>query len=157
QYAAPVGERDPRKRLAHVHAFVRQARQEPALDLLGRLAPLMARLPAAALGLIGARLAAVQDAQISNVPGFNQPMYVAGAQVLHNWGFGPAPGCAMMIGMTTYNGVCSIGVTSDRAAVIEPELLADCLRQGLQEMIALGSPPAPRTTATARKKPRKKA
>jgi hypothetical protein len=67
-----------------------------------------------------------------------------------------------MIAMISHNGRCCIGINSDRAAVTEPELLIECLREGLDEVLALAkaaaSPrpaPAPkRTAAGARKRPR---
>ena len=44
--------------------------------------------------------------------------------------------------MMSHNGRCCIGINSDRAAVTEPELLVQCLRQGLDEVLALGKPDA---------------
>jgi len=152
-YAAPVAEPDPLARIAHVRQFVRQARQEPALDIVLRLSPLMARMPGAVLGALAGRMTKTQDAQISNVPGFSQTMYLAGAKVLQIWPLGPAPGCAVMIGMLTYDGTCGIGLTSDRAAVTEPELLAQCLLEGLNEVIALASvQPDPARNVPARRR-----
>ncbi len=157
QYAAPIAERDPVKRVAHVREFVRCARAEPALDVVPRLSPLLVRLPGAALGMLSAHMIGLQDAQISNVQGWKEPVYIGGAEVLHFWPFGPAPGCAIMIVMLSYNGCCSIGITSDVAAVTEPELLVACLREGLEEILALAKPPAAAPTAPpappARRKP----
>lgn len=159
-YAAPVAELDPLERIAHVRQFVRQARQEPALDIVLRLSPLMVRLPGAVLGALAGRMTKTQDAQISNVPGFSQAMYVAGAKVLQIWPLGPAPGCAVMIGMMSYDDRCGVGITTDRAAVIEPELLSDCLLEGLNEVIGLvrsqavpakAKLPVRRAASTARK------
>jgi hypothetical protein len=98
---------------------------------------------------------AAQDAQISNIPGIPHAVYLAGAEVTHYWPFAPAPGCGMMIAMLSHNGRCCIGINSDTAAVTEPELLVACLREGLDEVLALGRPraatpvPAPRTARKA--------
>ena len=35
-----------------------------------------------------------------------------------------------MIALLSHNGRCCIGINSDTAAVTEPELLVDCLREG---------------------------
>jgi diacylglycerol O-acyltransferase / wax synthase len=109
------------------------------LDIVLRLSPLMVRMPGAVLGALAGRMTKTQDAQISNVPSFSQAMYVAGAKVLQIWPLGPAPGCAVMIGMMSYDGRCGVGITTDRAAVTEPELLSGCLLEGLNEVIALAS------------------
>jgi len=160
QYVAPVAERDPMKRVAHVRDFVRRARREPALDVAQRLSPLLVRLPSSALGMVAGHMTSVQDAQISNVQGWDRPVYVAGSEVLHQWPFAPAPGCAMMITMLSYNGHCAIGITSDVAAVTEPELLVTCLREGLEEILQLGKPPAAAApvlpAAAPSRKPRKR-
>jgi hypothetical protein len=88
-----------------------------------------------------------QDAQISNIPGIAHPVFFAGAEVTHFWPFAPVPGCAMMIAMISHNGRCCIGINSDRAAVTEPELLVECLREGLAEVLALGPPRPARAPA----------
>lgn len=138
QYAAPVGLVDPIARVRHVQDFVREMRAEPALDAMLRVMPVMAQLPTIAMTTITSSLTAAQDAQVSNIPGIAEDLFLAGAQVTHFWPFAPVPGCGMMIAMITHNGRCCIGINSDRAAVTDPELLTDCLREGLEEMIVLG-------------------
>ena len=155
QYAAPIAETDPIARVRHIQQFVAEIRQEPALDIMVRLMPVMVRLPLSAVIKITADFTAAQDAQISNIPGIAEPVYVAGAQITHFWPFAPVPGCGMMITMLTHNGRCCIGINSDRAAVTEPELLTASLREGLDEMLALGQPvsaPAPRSASTPRRR-----
>lgn len=143
QYAAPLDIDDPVERIRHIQAFVKATRAEPALDVMIRLMPVMTRLPLAALTRMTADFTAAQDAQISNVPGIPDPVYLAGAEITHFWPFAPVPGCGMMIVMMSHNGRCCIGINSDRAAVTEPELLTDCLRAGLEEVLALGGPRRP--------------
>jgi diacylglycerol O-acyltransferase len=161
QYAAPVGELDPIARVRHIQTFVGEIRKEPALDVMVRLMPLLVRLPIGALVKLTADMFMAQDAQISNIPGIAEPVYMAGSQVTHFWPFAPVPGCGMMITMITHNGHCCIGINSDRAAVMDPELLTQCLREGLQEMIALadgaGAAASPVPKKPAVKKSRKKA
>lgn len=40
--------------------------------------------------------------------------------------------------MVSHNGTCCIGVNLDLAAVTNPELFAECLRAGFDEVLALG-------------------
>jgi WS/DGAT/MGAT family acyltransferase len=147
QYAAPIGERDPMKRIEDIQAFVRGARAEPALGVVLKIAPIMVRLPTPILTSIAANMTAAQDAQISNIPGIGRPIYMAGAEVTHFWPFAPTVVCGMMISMVSHNSRCCVGINSDRAAVTEPELMATCLREGLEEMLALR--PAMPVTAIA--------
>ena len=105
-----------------------------------RLMPAMARLPAAFAARLAVSVTSSLDAQVSNVPGLAGPSHLSGVRITHCWPFGPLPGCAMMITMVSHDGRCCIGITSDPAAVIDPELMTESLREGLQEMMALGKP-----------------
>ena len=138
QYAAPVAEKDPVARVRHIQEFVRKTRAEPAMDILVRAMPLVTRLPMSAIVSMTSNFTSAQDAQISNVPGIAHPVYMSGAQITHFWPYAPVPGCGMMITMMSHNGRCCIGINSDRAAVTEPDLLVQCLREGLEEMLAVG-------------------
>jgi WS/DGAT/MGAT family acyltransferase len=140
QYAAPISETDPIARVRHIQDFVREIRKEPALDIMVRLMPLVVRLPMSTITKLTVDFTSAQDAQISNIPGIREPLYMADAHITHFWPFAPVPGCGMMITMISHNGRCCIGINSDRAAVTEPELLVDSLREGLQEMLDLGRP-----------------
>ncbi|MDP3295717.1 MAG: wax ester/triacylglycerol synthase family O-acyltransferase [Nevskia sp.] len=140
QYAAPIAETDPVARIRHIQRFVRDTRAEPALDIMIRLMPVVTKLPISVVTKLTADFTTAQDAQISNIPGITYPVYFGGAQVTHLWPFAPVPGCGMMIAMISHNGRCCIGINSDRAAVTEPELLMECFREGLEEVLALGRP-----------------
>jgi len=143
RFAAPVGEPDPAERIRIVHEFVLGARDEPALDVLGLLAPALNLLP---MGLV-ARAYAGQttnlDLQASNVAGLPYTAYLAGARIDRMLPFGPLPGCAVMATLLSYAGTCCIGINSDPAAVTQPELFVECLREGADEVLAL-SPRGPR-------------
>lgn len=142
QYAAPVAERDPIARIRHIQQFVRDTRAEPALDVMIRMMPVVTKLPIGVVTRLTADFTTAQDAQISNVPGIPYPVYFAGAEVRQYWPYAPVPGCGMMIAMLSHNGRCCIGINSDRAAVTEPDLLLECFREGLDEVLALGRAPA---------------
>ena len=155
QYAAPVSEKDPVARIRHIQRFVSETRAEPALDVMIRLTPVLSRLPMAAVTPLMASFTQAQDAQISNIPGIPYAVFLAGAEVTHYWPFAPAPGCGMMIALLSHNGRCCIGINSDTAAVTEPELLVACLREGLDEVLALArhTPAAPVSPRAAVRKP----
>lgn len=137
QYAALINEKDPVMRMRDVQAFVRNIKSEPGLDSLVRVMPVLTRLPLAVATTLTSNMTTAQDAQISNVPGINRTVYIAGARVTHMIPFGPLPGCAMMIAMITHDGRCCLGVNSDRAAVTEPELMMQCIQEGIDEVLDL--------------------
>ena len=65
-------------------------------------------------------------------------MYVAGSRITRMYPFGPLPGCAAMITLISHDGTCCIGVNLDPAAVTEPRVLVQGLRDGLDEVVGLG-------------------
>jgi hypothetical protein len=136
--AGPAGEADPLRRVALVRERVRAVREEPALDFLGAIAPLLSRLPVAVLAPISLSMAGRLALQASNVPGLTRPAYLAGARIERMYPFGPVPGCAIMAVMLTHAGTCCITLATDHDAVPDPDLLRDCVRQGFDEILALG-------------------
>ncbi len=70
RFAGPVGIVDPAERIAAIGEVVRGLRAEPALDTMGLVAPLLARLPGPAIGSIAGTFTASNDLQASNVPGY---------------------------------------------------------------------------------------
>jgi diacylglycerol O-acyltransferase / wax synthase len=137
RFAAPVGALDPRDRVRLVREFVLHARDEPALDAIGFVAPLLSRLPPAVVARWYAGQTAKIDLQASNVAGLPWDAYIAGAKIERMLPFGPVPGCAVMATLLSYAGTCCIGISSDSAAVSEPELFVACMQEGLDEVLAL--------------------
>jgi HAD superfamily hydrolase (TIGR01490 family) len=145
RFAAPLAERDPAARIAAVRQFVLTARtaSATAADLVsGALAPALGWLPAPVVAAVSGRLTSTNDVQVSNVPGVPYPVYIAGSRITHMYPFGPLPGCAAMITLISHNEECCIGVNTDTAAVTDPGGLADDLRAGLDEVVALARFPA---------------
>ncbi|WP_423212748.1 WS/DGAT domain-containing protein [Mycobacterium talmoniae] len=137
--AAPVGLPDPAVRIKEIGDLVRKARSEPALKSAELVAPLMARLPASVLVRLAGATTAGNDLQASNVPGVKDDLYLAGARIERIYPFAPLPGCAAMISLHTYRGVCCIGANLDAAAVTDPALYASCLGDGFAEVLGLAS------------------
>jgi len=89
-------------------------------------------------GLLGSMLKAI-DVVTSNVPGAPMPLYIAGSRMQANFGFGPLSGAASNVTLLSYIDELHIAVSTDPAAVPDPELFVECLRDGLDEVAALGS------------------
>ncbi|ODR10131.1 diacylglycerol O-acyltransferase [Mycobacterium sherrisii] len=141
--AAPLGTADPVSRMKKIRAQMTQRRDEPAMNIIGALAPVLSVLPSAVLeGITGSVIGS--DVQASNVPVYPGDTYIAGAKVLRQYGIGPLPGVAMMVVLISRGGWCTITVRYDRAAVREEALFAQCLLEGFDEILALAGDPPPR-------------
>ncbi|OBI17666.1 MULTISPECIES: wax ester/triacylglycerol synthase family O-acyltransferase [unclassified Mycobacterium] len=141
--AAPVGTVDPVSRMKKIRAQMTQRRDEPAMNIIGSVAPLLSVLPTAVLeGITGSVIGS--DVQASNVPVYPGDTYIAGAKVLRQYGIGPLPGVAMMVVLISRGGWCTITVRYDRAAVRNEPLFAQCLLEGFDEILALAGDGAPR-------------
>ncbi|MCV7424976.1 wax ester/triacylglycerol synthase family O-acyltransferase [Mycobacterium montefiorense] len=141
--AAPLGTADPVSRMKKIRSQMTQRRDEPAMNIIGSMAPVLSVLPSAVLeGITGSVVGS--DVQASNVPVYPGDTYIAGAKVLRQYGIGPLPGVAMMVVLISRGGWCTITVRYDRAAVQKEALFAQCLLEGFDEILALAGDPPPR-------------
>ena len=132
--AAPIGER-----IAAMRSALDGVRHERSLEHTSAIAGFLNLLPK---GAIGAILKGV-DFLASNVPGVPVPLWLEGRRVLRFYPFGPTAGAALNVTLMSYDGLCCIGVNADAAAIPDPDVLADCLREGFDEVRA-SSPRAKR-------------
>jgi WS/DGAT/MGAT family acyltransferase len=126
----PIDVADPAIRMRLVHSVCRVARDEPSLPVTDTIAGALNLLPA---GYVGGLLKHV-DFLASNVPGVSIPVYLAGAEVSGIFAFGPTIGASVNVTLVSYQGTCDIGINVDCAAVADPEVLVDCLREGFEEV-----------------------
>ncbi|MFY9930992.1 MAG: WS/DGAT domain-containing protein, partial [Streptosporangiaceae bacterium] len=139
--AAPLGEADAAERIRQVRAQVIARRAEPALDVIGRLAPALSLLPDEALQELIERITP-PDVQASNVPGYAQETFLAGARVERQYALGPLPRVGMMAILISRAGTCTVAFRYDTASFTAPEVLEKCLQLGFDEIVELGKPPA---------------
>ena len=137
----PVGEDDPLARLAQVSAAMTAHKAEgqavgaTALIRLAGLAP-------PTLHSLGVRLASqfssqVYNVLVTNVPGPPRPLYALGARMLDMYPVVPlAGGQAVSIGITSYDGGMHYGLTADRDALPDVDVLAAALTDALAELVA---------------------
>jgi diacylglycerol O-acyltransferase / wax synthase len=137
--AAPVGEPDPAERIRLVREQVIARRSEPAIGVLDRIAPVLSLLPDATLESLTARITP-PDIQASNVPGYGQETFLAGARVERQYGMGPMPRVAMMAVLMSRAGICTLTVRYDTASFTDGERLEKSLQLGLDEVVDLGRP-----------------
>src|SRR5271157_100419 len=159
--AAPIGESDPSARMKQIREQVIARRSEPAIDLVGRIAPVLNVLPDDALLAVTDRVIR-QDIQASNVPGYAQETFLAGARADRRYGLGPLPRVAMMAVLISRAGTCTVTFRCDTASFTAIDQLEKCLQLGFDEIVELGRPrtrsaaktrPAPKTAGTRRRTP----
>lgn len=136
----PVGEPSPAMRL-HQVGYATQAHKDSgravAADVLVRLSG----FSPPTLHAAGARVATsitrrASHLVIANVPGPQEPLYVAGARLVATYPVLPvAKGQAVSIGLTSYDGGVYYGLNADHAAMPDVEMLAGCLVDALAELV----------------------
>ena len=147
--AAPVGESDPVERMRQVREQVIARRSEPAIDVIGRLAPVLSLLPDEAVYEVFERITPA-DVQASNVPGYAQETFLAGARVDRQYGLGPLPRVGMMAILISRAGTCTVAFRYDTASFTAADQLEKCLQAGFDEIVELGRRPLARSVSRTR-------
>jgi diacylglycerol O-acyltransferase len=75
------------------------------------------------------------DLVITNVPGPQVPLFAAGAQLVASYPVLPlSTGHLLAIGVTSYDGEVFFGLTADRDAISDLDVLAQCVLDALDEL-----------------------
>jgi WS/DGAT/MGAT family acyltransferase len=136
----PVGEANPVMRLHQVSFAMRghtESGQSVAADALVGLSG----FAPPTLHSLGARVATSLNRRlfnlvVTNVPGPQFPLYAAGARLLEMYPVLPlTKGQALSVGLTSYDGGVHYGLTADRDAVPDVDVLAACLEESLAELV----------------------
>lgn len=134
----PVAVEHATDHLDAVHATLRDLRHEPALDAADLLAALTAGIPTAVLvNLLRAQTRTI-DFATSNLRGSPVDLYLGGSRIEASYPMGPRAGVPVNVTVMSYCGSLDLGIHSDPAAVVDPELFLDCLREAFAELSALG-------------------
>jgi diacylglycerol O-acyltransferase len=134
RFAFPVPIADPVERMKVLKDLLSQQRGEPALSLVSPISGLLNRLPVSvSTAVFGSMLKAI-DVVTTNVPGAPIPIYISGARLEANFGFGPICGAACNITLLSYIDDLHIGISTDPAAVPDPEVFVDCMQEGFDEV-----------------------
>jgi diacylglycerol O-acyltransferase len=138
----PIGEPSPVVRL-HQVSYALKAHKETgkavsALRLIG-----VGGFAPTTFHALGARVAAEAAAEqrgfnlvVTNVPGPQFPLYAAGARMLESYPVQPLlPGHALAIGATSYDGAVHYGLTADRNAVPDVDVIGQCIGEAIAELV----------------------
>ncbi|QNN53601.1 WS/DGAT/MGAT family O-acyltransferase [Nocardioides mesophilus] len=136
----PIGEPSPVVRL-HQVSYALKAHKETGHAVAADRLTGVAGFAPTTFHALGARLAASEARRnfnlvVTNVPGPQFPLYAAGAQMLQSYPVPPLlPDHALAIGVTSYDGGIYFGLTADRDAVPDLEVLAQCVEEALEELV----------------------
>ena len=97
--------------------------------MIGRLAPVLSLLPDEAVYQVFERITPA-DVQASNVPGYAQETFLAGARVDRQYGLGPLPRVGMMAILISRAGTCTVAFRYDTASFTATDQLEKCLQAG---------------------------
>jgi diacylglycerol O-acyltransferase len=153
----PVGEASPVVRL-HQVSYSFQAHKETGRGVAAnRLAGLAGFAPTT-FHAIGSRVAAAElrrgfQVSVTNVPGPQAPLYLAGARMVATYPVPPLlPGHPLAIGVTSYHGKVFFGLTADRDWLPDADLLGTCIREALVELVDASSTGGRQRAPRGRKK-----
>ncbi|MDQ6641865.1 MAG: WSD1 family O-acyltransferase, partial [Actinomycetota bacterium] len=151
----PIGETSPVVRLHQVSYALRAHSETGKAVAADRIAGVAGFAPTT-FHALGSRVALAEDHNvnlvITNVPGPQFPMYAAGAEMLETYPVPPLlPGFALAIGVTSYDGSVYYGITADRDALPDVEVLGLCFREALDELLDSASESRPRAPRGRRK------
>ncbi len=141
----PVGESNPVMRL-HQVSYALKAHQETGRAVSATKLADIAGFAPTTFHVLGARVAASHPARsytvlITNVPGPQFPLYAAGARMQASYPVLPlAPGHSLAVGVTSYDGSVFYGISADRDAVPDVDVLAQCLVESIDELVEASSP-----------------
>ena len=164
----PIGEPNALMRL-HQVAYDTQAHKDSGRAVGARTLADIAGFAPTTLHALGVRTSTEvvrkqHDLVITNVPGPQVALYAAGAQLVASYPFLPlSAGHLLAIGVTSYDGEIFVGLTSDRDAISDLDVLAQCLLDALDELLDTTvratnvRQPTRKASATARRSAAKKA
>lgn len=145
----PIGEPSPVVRL-HQVSYDLRAHRDNGRNVSARRLSGIAGFAPTTFHALGARLATAElrrgfHVSITNVPGPQFPLYADGARMLESYPVHPLlPDHPLAIGVTSYDGRVFYGITADRDAVPDADVLGQCVLDALEELKDSASETRPR-------------
>lgn len=136
----PVGEPSPVVRL-HQVSYSFTAHREGGRAVAARRLVRTAGFAPSTYHALGSRLVAAEppgsfDLSVTNVPGPQSARWAAGARLVETYPVPPlTPGHALAIGVTSYDGAVHLGLTCDRDALPDADVLGACMLEAVDELV----------------------
>jgi WS/DGAT/MGAT family acyltransferase len=144
RFILPTGGENAAETIRLLRPVLWDAQQDPALGMSDLVYRLLTVLPRPVTTALAGSLMKGVDVAATNVPGPPMDLYTAGAKVTALVPFAPKAGAAANIGLMSYAGRVFLGINCDPAAIAEPDVFTDCVRDALAEVVATGGEPKPR-------------
>ncbi len=132
---------DPLDRLTYIHANTQRSKIHASALPANRITEFLPSetLAAAARVYTRTRLGGFHrpffNVTITNVPGPPMPIYAAGARIHSVFGMAPIlDGLGLILVIISYNGRISIGINSCKQIVPDPDSMAECFADSLEEL-----------------------
>jgi WS/DGAT/MGAT family acyltransferase len=139
--ALPVGERDPRRRLARIVEQTSAAKADRRAAAAPFLVEALALLPGAAMRWIARRSLGRVNVACTNVPGVPEPRTLAGARIESIFPFASVvEGTPLVVALLSYAGHMEVGIDTDPEAIPDPHRITDLFEAALAEYEKLGQP-----------------
>ena len=135
RFDVPVGEPDPAQRIRQIHERTGRVRDEKSLPYTQWIAGALNMMPRWYIGSILRHV----DFLCSDVPGIPMPVFLGGARVVTEYGFGPTIGAAVNVTLLTYVDVCALGIDVDTGAIPDYDVFFESLVAGFDEVLELAS------------------
>ncbi|MFN6550748.1 WS/DGAT/MGAT family O-acyltransferase [Mycolicibacterium septicum] len=136
----PVGEGNPVVRLSQI-AHATESHSTAASLVDARTIVTLSGFAPPTLHAMGIRVATGFSARlfnllITNVPGAQKQMYIAGTKLLETYAVPPLlQNQVLAIGVTSYDGMLYFGINADRDAMSDVDVLPSLFRESLEELI----------------------
>ena len=151
---------DPLERLAAVRDYTVEAKEAKAGVSARIMTDLSQHIPGATMAAV-ARLVtserfAVRGTNlfISNVPGAQVPLYLAGAQLVQQHGMAPlANNMGLFVATPSYNGRIAFSLISERAVMPDIAFFRECIDESFADLMAAMPKPEKPKAATAAPNP----
>jgi diacylglycerol O-acyltransferase len=136
----PVGEGNAVVRLSQI-AHATESHSTAASLVDARTIVTLSGFAPPTLHAMGIRVATTFSARqfnllITNVPGAQKQMYVAGTKLLETYAVPPLlNNQGLAVGVTSYNGTLYFGINADRDAMSDVDVLPSLLRESLDELL----------------------
>ena len=153
--ALPIAEEDPAKRIQAVASETKNLKETDQALGASTLVQVSTGAPATVVSLAARLASRVRpfNMTVTNVPGPQFPMYLAGSEMLATYPLVPLwQSHGAGVAMFSLNGRIDIGLNMDRTLIEHPHALGESLERSFKELLA-SEPAAPKQKRKAKKAP----
>lgn len=133
----PAGTKDPVERFEGIRQRLSVTKNERATDFTDAFAGILNALPTSLVVNFARQQVETVDFATSNLRGAPWDLYIAGSEILGNHPMGPTGGTAFNATVLSYRGGLDMGINMDTAAIDDPTLLKECIRESFDELLAV--------------------